>query len=291
MLDALSVQLLFNGLTLGASYGLLALGFALTLRAAGAINFAHGDVAVVGAYAAVAAGALGLGGGWSIALAGIIGGASGLLVAALAWAPLRHRPIEATFIAAIAIGIIIQNGLAAGFGGAPQAVSPLGAGGAQLGSLYISSQSAWVICISGAAFALTAYILKSTQTGRRLRAAAEDPEIAAVHGIPVIQLAVWTFIAAGILAGLAGALLANHHYVTPHAGADYILKAYIAATAAGWGRILPAAVAALIIALFETIGAAIFSHAVAEGALYAGFVLLLAFRPQGLAGEATGRRA
>jgi branched-chain amino acid transport system permease protein len=184
----------------------------------------------------------------------------------------------------------VQNGLTASFGGAPQAVSPLGVGGAQFGLLYISTQSAWVICISGAAFALTAYILSGTQAGRRLRAAAEDPEIAAAHGIPVIRLAVCTFIAAGILAGLAGALLANHHYVTPHAGADYILKAYIAATAAGWGRILPAAVAALLIALFETIGAAIFSHAVAEGVLHAGFVLLLAFRPQGLAGEAAGRR-
>ncbi len=89
----------------------------------------------------------------------------------------------------------------------------------------------------------------------------------------------------------AGSDLASLQLRADSDGADYILKAYIAATAAGWGRILPVAVAALIIALFETIGAAIFSHAVAEGALYAGFVLLLAFRPQGLAGEATGRRA
>ena len=291
MLEALSIQLLFNGLTLGASYGLLALGFALTLRAAGAINFAHGDVAVSAAYAAVAASAFGLTGAWSVAMATIAGGVCGLVVAGLTWAPLRRRPIEATFIAAIALGIIVRNGLAASFGGAPQALSPLGQSDIRLESLFVSEQSLWVLCLTGTAFTLVAYILTGTQTGRRLRAAAEDPEIAAVHGIPVVKLAVCTFIVAGVLAGLAGALLANHHYATPHAGADYILKAYIAATAAGWGRILPTAVAALVIALFETIGAAVFSHPVAEGLLYACFVLLLAFRPQGLAGEAVGRRA
>ena len=68
-MEALTLQLLFNGVALGAAYGLLALGFALTLRAAGAINFAHGDVAVAAAYAAIAAGSLGIGGGWSIGLA------------------------------------------------------------------------------------------------------------------------------------------------------------------------------------------------------------------------------
>lgn len=212
-------------------------------------------------------------------------------MALIAWAPLRKRPIEATFIAAIAIGIVIQNGLTATFGGAPQAPPPLGSGGVRLGGVYISSQAAWTLAFAGLAFAAVAFVLLKTQLGRRLRAAAEDPDIAAAHGIPVIRMAFLAFIAAGALAGLAGALLASQHYATPTTGADYILKAYIAATAAGWGRILPTAVAALAIALFETVGAALVSHAAAEGALYLAFVLLLAIRPQGLAGEAVGRRA
>ena len=280
-----------TGLVLGAAYGLLALGFALTLRAAGAINFAHGDVAVAAAYAAVAASGLGLAAGASTLVAMLAGAGLCLLVAALAWAPLRGKPVEATFIAAIAIGIIIQNGLTASFGGAPQAVAPFVAGGGRVAGIFVSAQGLWTIMLAVGAFAGIAFVLLRTQLGRRLRAAAEDAEIAAAHGIPVGMLGLFAFAVAGATAGLAGVLLAAQHYATPTGGADYILKAYIAATAAGWGRILPTAFAAVAIAMFETVGAAVFSHPVAEGLLYAAFIALLALRPQGLAGEAAGRRA
>lgn len=291
-MDALSLQLLFNGLALGAGYGLLALGFALALRSAGAINFAHGDVAVAAAYVAVAGGALGgLGGPAAAGLAIAAGALLGLSVAGLSWAPLRNRPIEATFIAAIAIGMVLQNALTVSFGGAPQAPAQIASGGVHIGAVFMSWQA--LISLGAAAIAFIAVwaVLAKSQVGRRMRAAAEDPEIAAAHGIPVIRLAILAFAVAGALAGLAGVLLAAQHYATPGAGADYILKAYVAATAAGWGRILPTTVAAVAIALFETIGAALVSYAVAEALLYAGFVALLAFRPQGLGGEAKGKRA
>ncbi len=290
-MEALSLQLLFNGLALGAGYGLLALGFALALRSAGAINFAHGDVAVAAAYVAVAGGALGLGGPAAAGLALAAGALLGLSVAGLSWAPLRKRPIEATFIAAIAIGIVLQNALTASFGGAPQAPAQVAGGGFNAAGVFMTWQALIGLGVAAAAFITVWGVLAHSQIGRRMRAAAEDPEIAAAHGIPVLKLAILAFAAAGALAGLAGVLLAAQHYATPNAGADYILKAYIAATAAGWGRILPTAACAVAIALFETIGAALVSHAVAEALLYAGFVALLAFRPQGLGGEAQGKRA
>jgi len=290
-LDALSLQLLFNGLALGAGYGLLALGFALALRSAGAINFAHGDVAVAAAYVAVAGGGLGLGGPATAGLAIAAGAILGLSVAGLSWAPLRKRPIEATFIAAIAIGIVLQNGLTAAFGGAPKAPTQIVSGGAQVGTVFMSWQALVSLTAASIAFIAVWALLAKSHLGRRMRAAAEDPEIAAAFGIPVLRLAILAFAVAGALAGVAGVLLAAQHYATPTAGADYILKAYVAATAAGWGRILPTAAAAVAIALFETIGAAIVSHAVAEALLYAGFVVLLAFRPQGIGGEAKGKRA
>lgn len=295
-MDILSFQLLFNGAALGAGYGLLALGFALALRSAGAITFAHGDVAVAAAYVGVVGAALGLNGPAAAGVAITAGALLGIGVAGLSWAPFRKRPIEATFIAAIAIGIVIQNGLTAGFGGAPQAPRPLATGGVTIGDpttahIFMSAQALIGLGLAAGAFILVWVILTRTQLGRRMRAAAEDPEIAAAHGIPVLRLAILAFAGAGALAGLAGILLATQHYATPTGGADYILKAYMAATIAGWGRILPTAVAAMAIALFETLGAAVFSHAIAEGLLYAGFIALLAFRPQGLAGEAQGRRA
>ena len=289
-MDALSFQLLFNGLVLGAGYGVLGLGFALTLRAAGAVNFAHGDVAAVAAYGGVTAVLFGATGVLAVGVATLVGGALGLVVAAIAWAPLRQRPVESTFIAAIALGIVAQNSLTVGFGGAPRALPAILSGGWRLDGLYLSAHGIISLGMAIFAFTFTALLLLKSRFGMRLRAAAEDPEIAAAHGLPIIKLAIFAFVFAGILSGLAGAILSTQHYVTPAVGAIYILKAYIAATAAGWGRIFPTALIAVAIALFETIGAALFSHAVAEGVLYLAFLTLLVFRPEGLAGDVRGRR-
>ena len=160
-------------MTLGAGYGLLALGFALTLRAAGAINFAHGDVAVAAAYSAVSAGALGLPGVLALGFATIAGALFGLGVAGVAWAPLRRRPVEATFIAAIALGIIIQNGLTVAYGGAPQVPPTIAHDGWQVGGIFVSNYAAWTLALAAAAFGAVAFVLLRTQIGRRLRAAAE----------------------------------------------------------------------------------------------------------------------
>ena len=289
-MDALSFQLLFNGLVLGAGYGVLGLGFALTLRAAGAVNFAHGDVAAVAAYGGVTAVLFGATGVLAVGVAALVGGTLGLVVAAIAWAPLRQRPVESTFIAAIALGIVAQNSLTVGFGGAPRALPAILSGGWRLDGLYLSAHGIISLGMAIFAFTFTALLLLKSRFGMRLRAAAEDPEIAAAHGLPIIKLAIFAFVFAGILSGLAGAILSTQHYVTPAVGAIYILKAYIAATAAGWGRIFPPSLIAVAIALFETIGAALFSHAVAEGVLYLAFLTLLVFRPEGLAGDVRGRR-
>jgi branched-chain amino acid transport system permease protein len=265
-LDAISFQLLFNGLVLGAGYGVLGLGFALTLRAAGAVNFAHGDVAAVAAYGGVTAVLFGATGVLAVGVAALVGGTLGLVVAAIAWAPLRQRPVESTFIAAIALGIVAQNSLTVGFGGAPRALPAILSGGWRLDGLYLSAHGIISLGMAIFAFTFTALLLLKSRFGMRLR------------------------VFAGILSGLAGAILSTQHYVTPAVGAIYILKAYIAATAAGWGRIFPTALIAVAIALFETIGAALFSHAVAEGVLYLAFLTLLVFRPEGLAGDVRGRR-
>jgi len=178
-LDALSFQLLFNGLVLGAGYGVLGLGFALTLRAAGAVNFAHGDVAAVAAYGGVTAVLFGATGVLAVGVATLVGGALGLVVAAIAWAPLRQRPVESTFIAAIALGIVAQNSLTVGFGGAPRALPAILSGGWRLDGLYLSAHGIISLGMAIFAFTFTALLLLKSRFGMRLRAAAEDPEIAA----------------------------------------------------------------------------------------------------------------
>jgi branched-chain amino acid transport system permease protein len=124
-----------------------------------------------------------------------------------------------------------------------------------------------------------------------LRATAQDREIAAAIGVRVNVMIAATFALATALAGAAGLLLADQFFVTPTEGSNLILKAYIAVTIGGWGRIGGAVLGALLIALFEVVASAYTSYALAETGLYLCLLAILIFRPQGLLGEATGQRA
>lgn len=110
-------------------------------------------------------------------------------------------------------------------------------------------------------------------------------------GVPVTRMILVTFAIGTACAGAAGLLLANRYFVTPTAGGDLILKAYIAVTVGGWGSVPGAVVGALLIALFEVGVSSVFSYPVALGALYGVLLVILMVRPQGLFGEAVRRRA
>jgi branched-chain amino acid transport system permease protein len=146
-----------------------------------------------------------------------------------------------------------------------------------------------------------------TQFGRRLRATAQDRDMAAAIGIPVDRMIALTFALATALAGAAGLLLSNSFFVAPSDGMNYMVKAYIAVTIGGWGSIAGAVAGAFLIALFDVmlpglpallpgLGALpgadwLFSQTVATILLYLLLLVILVLRPQGLFGEAAQRRA
>lgn len=286
-------QLLVNGLALGAAYALVALGFVLVLNATSAVNFAQGDLVMAGGMLAVALAPL-------IPLPGLIllpvillaMAGLGLLLALVAYLPLRNRPPVSVFISTIAVGIILQNGAAVLFGPEPRVAPPLvGDGVLRLGGVAVPEQSVAIILVAGLLIGAQHMIFAHTQLGRRLRATAQDPEMARACGVPVTRMIVVTFAIGTACAGAAGLLLANRYFVTPTAGGDLILKAYIAVTVGGWGSVPGAVVGALLIALFEVGVSSVFSYPVALGALYGVLLVILMVRPQGLFGEAVRRRA
>src|SRR5258707_11099681 len=127
----LALQLLINGLALGAAYALVALGFVLVLNATSAVNFAQGDMVMAGGYVAIAlAGLLPVPAIVLLPLVLLVMAVLGLIFSALSYFPLKRRPPEAVFISTIAIGIILQNGANLIFGAAPRAAPPLLRGGA-----------------------------------------------------------------------------------------------------------------------------------------------------------------
>ena len=289
----ITLQLLINGIALGAAYALVALGFVLVLNATAAVNFAQGDLVMAGGLLGVAlAPIIPLPGIALLPVVLVLMAALGLALALAAYLPLRGRPPVSVFISTIAVGIILQNGASVLFGPEPRAAPALLSGGTiQIGGLVVAEQSLAIIVVAALLIAGQQWLFGRTQLGRRLRATAQDPEMARACGVPVTAMILVTFALGTAYAGAAGLLLANRYFVTPTAGGDLILKAYIAVTIGGWGSVPGAVVGALLIALFEVGVSSVLSYPVALGLLYATLLVILVARPQGLFGEAARRRA
>ena len=288
-----ALQLAADGLALGAAYALVAAGFVLTLNASRAVNFAHGDTVMAGGFLAVAlAGFMPVPGILLLPLVLALMTIFGAALAGVAYFPLRGRPAVSVFVSTIAAGIVLQSAATAWFGAAPRAgPSLLGGGMVDLALAQLPRQAVATIAAAGAVYLGIHLLLAHTQLGRRLRAAAQDPGMAEALGIPVAAMTALSFALAAALAGAAGLLLSNSFFVTPAEGANFMLKAYIAAVIGGWGRLHGAALGALMIGVFETAVATMASQVLAEALLYAALLAILLFRPSGLFGEAAGSRA
>jgi len=275
------------------AYALVALGFVLALNAAGAVNFAHGDLVVLGGAVAVFIGAwLGLPSVLLLPLVAITIGVVGILAARVAILPLATRPPEATFVATIALAAIIEQSLTVAMAGAPRTVPALaGSGTVEIAGVMLGRQPGAIVVLGILLVVAVWFLLERTQTGRRMRAVAADRHMARAVGIPVGRYVTLSLALAGALAGIAGFLLGHQFLVTPTQGSGHMLKAYIAVALGGWGSVPGALLGALGIGLFETFVATRFGDVWASAALYIAVLVVLALRPQGLFGEPAGRRA
>ena len=300
------LQVLVNGLALGAAYALLALGFVLVVNATGAVNFAHGELVMAGGLLAVALASLWPVPGFALLPLLMIGMAViGVLIALAAYFPLKDRPHVSVFISTIAVGIMLQNAANAVFGPEPRTgPALLGGGLLELGPVVLSVQALAVITVAAILVAAQHALFQRTRVGRRLRATAQDRETAEALGINVNGVIAGTFALAAAHAGAAGLLLSNTFFVTPVDGNNYILKAYIAVVIGGWGSIPGALAGAMLIALFEVVWpslpllipplaglSGVFSQTTAAILVYVAVLFILVVRPQGLFGEAIQRRA
>lgn len=298
-------QLLVNAAALGCAYALAALGFVLVLNATGAVNFAQGELVVAGGLVAVAA-AAGL--GWPMPLVlPLVVGALGLLGLAVGWIafwPLRDQPADAVLVSTIAAAAIVETGALHLFGPEPVAVPPLaGSGAVHLGGLTVGRQALATIVVALILIAVVQALLQATQLGRRLRATAQDRQMAAAIGIPVAGMIALSFALAAGLAGTAGVLLGGSFFISPGDGGAWMVKAYIATAIGGWGSVPGALAGAALVALFEVLYPALpllwpgvgpawlFSQTGAAILLYLALLAVLMLRPRGLFGEPQRVRA
>ncbi|MGX9427785.1 MULTISPECIES: branched-chain amino acid ABC transporter permease [Bradyrhizobium] len=304
------LQLLVNTFALGAAYSLLAIGFVLVLNATGAVNLAHGSFVVVGGFLSASLGTmLKLPGAvvLPVVLAGmmLVGGA----LALIAYYPLRNRSAVSVFISTISMSAILETSTLLVFGPAPRVGPPvLTAGSVELGLATLNVQSLATIVLAIAIVGAQYFVLSRTVLGKRLRAVAEDREMARALGMNVNAMIFVTFGIAAALAGAAGLMFANTFYITPGDGEGYMIKTYVAATMGGWGSLRGAIAGAFLVAAFEVLVPSLplmlpamvdalpsfqaaFSPTASTIWLYLAFLVVLFFRPQGLFGEAVQQRA
>jgi branched-chain amino acid transport system permease protein len=287
------VQILLNGVAIGCIYALVSCGFVWVYATVGAVNFAHGELVMVGAYLGVTAAVL-LGWPPAAALVGAVGAGAvlGFLFQAVAFAPVRARPPLTFIVVSIGMSILLRNGALVLWG--PDPVAPpdlLGGRMMWLGDVRVSAHQVLIVVVTLAVFAAQAVFFAHTRLGRRLQATAEDQETARLMGIDVRAMTVLTFALSAALAALAGTLAAPVIFVSPDLGLFIILKAFIALVIGGFGSIPGTLVGGVLLGVLEVLTGAYVSSAYKDVVAFLVLVGTLLVLPHGLFGERVGDRA
>ncbi|MEO6145998.1 MAG: branched-chain amino acid ABC transporter permease [Sulfuriferula sp.] len=305
------VQQLINGLVLGSVYALVALGYTMVYGILELINFAHGEVTMVGAMVALSVISALVGSGVElpgivIALLGLLAAipacmALGFTIERLAYRPLRNAPRLAPLITAIGVSIVLQN-LAMLIWGRQYITFPpiLPQGRHQLLGATITDIQMVILATSVVLMLGLILLVKRTRLGRAMRATAQSPQIAGLMGVNANTVISLTFIMGSGLAAVAGVMV-SAYYGLAHYYMGFLLglKAFSAAVLGGIGNIGGAVLGGLLLGVIESLGAGYIGD-LTGGFLgsnyqdvFAFFVLILVllFRPSGLLGERVGERA
>ena len=294
------VQQLFNGLSLGAIYALIAIGYTMVYGIIGMINFAHGEIYMIGAYTGlVTLSAIGMNSGLPVLLivlimllvAAAVTAAYGFAVEKVAYTPLRGSPRLVPLISAIGMSIFLQNWVALGQGARDMAVPNLVSGSLQLSlgeSFVFNAPYARILIIVTTVVlmvALTVFI-KYSRIGRASRACSQDLGMANLLGIDTSRIISFTFIIGAMLAAVGGVLIALAiGKLNPFIGFIAGIKAFTAAVLGGIGSIPGAMLGGVLLGLAETFAAAYISSQYKDIVAFALLVLILLFRPTGLLGK------
>ena len=280
---------LISGISLGSVYALIALGYTMVYGIAKMLNFAHGDVIMIGGYVSFCAVSyLSLPVWLAVILAAAACTALGVIVERLAYKPLRSAPSLAVLITAIGVSYFLQNSALLIWGASPKAYTPIIAGSVKLfeGQLSISYVSILtvVMCIL-IMIALTLFTGK-TRMGKAMRACSEDKAAAQLMGINVNRTISMTFAIGSALAAIAGVLLCSSYTsLMPTTGSMPGIKAFTAAVFGGIGSIPGALLGGVLLGIIESLAKAYISTQLANSIVFAVLIITLLVRPAGLLGK------
>lgn len=277
-----TVQLLLSSLAVGAIYGTIGIAFVMVHKMTGMVNFAQGDIAVAGAFAAVVASAY-VPPLVAILIGGVAGGIVSVIMYALALHPLRKRSLLVQTIVTLGVGIAIRSILQLIFGTTPYQFAPVNPGGPLviLGGV-VSYQALWILGIALLSVIGLTLFLTRTMTGRALSACAINPYAAGVVGINLTLMAVIAFALSGLVAGAVVAAEAPSSFITVSAGFALGLKGFVAAILGGFEKLGLTLIGGFLIALVEVFAGVWISTTYASAIVFGLLIVMLIVRPQGL---------
>ncbi|HHT08555.1 MAG TPA: branched-chain amino acid ABC transporter permease [Clostridiales bacterium] len=284
---------LINGLHVGSIYALIALGYTMVYGIVKLINFAHGDIIMVGAYTAVIV-LMTLGWSAPVALlaAVVVCVIFGVLIERIAYKPLRNSPRISSLITAIGVSMLLQNAALLIFGAQPQPfptvlnIEPI-----KLNGIQISFVTLLTVGISAVLMILLQGFVIGSKAGKAMRAASEDYTTAQLMGINVNTTITLTFAIGCALAGIGSFLFCMAYpAVSPTMGSLPGLKAFIAAVLGGIGIIPGAMLGGFVMGVAESLTKAYISTTMSDAVVYGILILVLLVKPTGLLGKTTSEK-
>ncbi len=283
------IQFLFNGISLGSVYAIIALGYTMVYGIAKMLNFAHGDVIMVGAYISFCATSyLGMPGWASVVLSVIVCTALGVVIEGLAYRPLRDAGPLAVLITAIGVSYFLQNAAQLIWGATPKNFTSLVTFPVPgfLAQYKVSAVSIVTVIACLIIMVGLMWFTANTKMGKAMRACSEDKAAAQLMGVNVNKTISMTFAIGSGLAAIAGVLLCSYSPVLkPTTGAMPGIKAFTAAVFGGIGSIPGAFVGGILLGIIEAMAKAYISSNLANSIVFAVLIVVLLIKPAGLLGK------
>lgn len=281
---------LISGISLGGIYALIALGYTMVYGIAKMLNFAHGDVIMVGAFMMfIALTKMSLPPVLCIIIGTIICTILGVIIEKLAYKPLRNATSLAVLITAIGVSYFLQNSAQLIFGaGSKTFTSLFGNGNISLlgGEIIISHNTIVTIIVSIIIMIGLTLFINKTKTGRAMLAVSEDKGAAQLMGINVNKTISITFAIGSALAAIAGALLCSSYQIlSPTTGAMPGIKAFTAAVLGGIGSIPGAMVGGILLGVIENVSKVYISTQLSDAIVFGILIVILLVRPTGILGK------
>jgi branched-chain amino acid transport system permease protein len=290
------LQQLANGLMLGSTYALVAIGYALVFGVLRLLHLAHGEVFMVGAFAALELVLWLHLGPLAALLGGLVGaGLLGMLLELIAFRPIRRRGNShlAPIVSTIGAGLVIQEVMTKIFG-SEQTAFPLRLSQTlyHVAGVTIGTTQLFILGVSFVAMLALHLFVTYTRYGIAMRATSENLQIAAVLGVNIDRIVLLTFALASALGGLAGVLVGfNFNAISPFMGVEMGIKGMAVMLIGGLGSIYGAMAGGLILGIAEVLSVAYLSSSLRDGFAFGLMILILLVRPRGLfaTGTAVGR--